>query len=201
MPNSIQKIIFPLLLTILCNKLHSQEIILNAENLQTIGLQGKVKTLKEISFTAKKMANGVVKSVKGWQYTFEYDSESFFDTLGNLVLENNLNLGKKEAVYSIQYDSLGRISVVNRQQFSHHFLYDSLNRINSSYKTDPRSKTLQTSYFTYDYNTENQLIRAEEFVENTSIGVETFLYNPSGKLISRELKKGNHIETHVYSYN
>ncbi len=197
----MKKIIFALLLSILCNKLYSQEIILNAENLQTIGLKGKVKTLKETSFTAKKTANGIIKSAKGWQYPFEYDSESFFDTLGNLVLENNLKQGKKEAVYSIQYDSLRRISVVNRQQFSHHFLYDSLNRISSSYKTDPRSKTLQTSHFTYHYNSKNQLFKAEEFIENTSTGVETFLYDASGNLISRELKKGSYIETYLYTYN
>lgn len=197
----MKKIIFALLLSILCSKLYSQEIILNAENLRTIGLKGKVKTMKETSFTAKKTTSGIIKSTKGWQYTFEYDSESFFDTLGNLVLENNLNLGKKEAVYSIQYDSLHRISAVNRQQLSHHFAYDSLNRISSSYKTDPRSKTLQTSYFTYDYNTKNQLIKAEEFNENTSISVESFLYDTLGNLVSRELKRGPHTETHRYTYN
>ncbi len=201
MPNSIKQIIFTVLLAMLCNKLHSQEIILNAENLQTIGLKGKVKTMKETSFTAKNTSNGIIKSIKGWQYPFEYDSESFFDTLGNLVLENNLNLGKKEVVYSIKYDSLHRISAVNRQQLAHHFMYDSLNRINSSYKTDPRSKTLQTSYFTYDYNDKNQLIKAEEFIENIPVSVETFLYDTFGNLVSRELKRGAYTETHRYTYN
>lgn len=197
----MKNLFFPSLLILLCSKIYSQEIILNAENLQSTGLHGKVKSMKEVSFNAKKTANGVIKSTKGWQYDFEYDSESFFDTLGNLTLENNLSLGKKEATYSIQYDNSGRISAVNRLLFSHHFLYDSLNRINSSYKTDPRSKSLQTSYFTYDYNDKNQLIKAEEFIENASVGVETFQYDTSGNLISRELKKGTSVETHLYTYN
>ncbi|WP_343604183.1 hypothetical protein [Fluviicola sp.] len=193
--------IFSLLLIFLCKQLNAQELILNAENLQSAGLRGKVKKVKETSFTASKTANGVVKSVKGWQYDFEYDSESFFDTLGNMTLENKLNLDKKEVTYSIKYDKPGRISVINRRGISYHFTYDSLNRISSSDKTDLRVKTAQPIHFSYSYNAENRLIRSEEFLGDASVSVETFQYNAAGKLIARELKHGTNKDTHLYTYN
>lgn len=197
----MKQFLFLLILLLFGNKLCSQELILNAENLQSAGLRGNVKKVKETSFNAIKTAGGIIKSTKGWQYDFEYDSESFFDTLGNLTLENKLTPEKKEITYSIKYDRPGRISVVNRTAFSYRFTYDSLNRISSSDKTNRLSKTAPIARFKYQYNAENRLIRAEEFIGDASVSVETFHYNAAGKLISRELKSGNHRETHLYTYN
>jgi hypothetical protein len=202
-------ILFTLLFS--CGKICSQESIIEAENLNTLGLSGKVKTLTEASYKAKKTTAGIVKSTKGWQYEFENDSESHFDTLGNLILENKIEAGKKEAVYSIKYDSLHRIVLVSRFYFTHTFVYDSLNKITSSQKKNRQpetgskasfaAKTETGRRFLYYYNDQNLLIKTESFDDQSEAAIETFQYGPSGKLILNEWTKGNYTETHQYTYN
>ena len=188
-----------------CQQLYSQESIIEAENLNTFGLYGRVKSLTEVSYHAKKTTAGIVKSTKGWQYEFENDSESFFDTLGNLVLENKILPGGKEVVYSIKYDSIKRIINVSRFLFTHHFVYDSLDRIITSRKEnhpiDKASKTEASTQFLYHYNAENLLSKIESFNDQSGVTSETFQYDPSGKLILGEWTKGDYIETHQYKYN
>ncbi|MDF3026733.1 MAG: hypothetical protein K0S23_1040 [Fluviicola sp.] len=185
-------------------QLYCQGSITETENLNTLGLSGKVKRLSETSYNAKKTTAGIVKSSKGWQYDFENDSESFFDTLGNLVLENKILPNRKETAYSIKYDSLNRIISVNRLVYTHRFVYDSLNRIVSSQKENNpignTSKTEAGTQFIYHYNAENFLSKIESF-DQSGVAIETFQYNQSGKVISSEWTKGNHIETHQYTYN
>jgi F0F1-type ATP synthase gamma subunit len=184
-----------------CGLIAAQESVLKEENLKTFELQGKVKLLREVSFQAKKTPTGIVKSTKGWQYDFEYDSEYLFDTLGNLLVEYSMSSPKKELVYSIQYDSLHRISVVNRLLTTHIFNYDSLNRVANSLLSGTDSKKHFTTHFIYYYDSINQLIKIESFGDHSTVTVETFQYNSSGKLILNHIQKGEHVETHSYTYN
>ncbi|WP_148235449.1 hypothetical protein [Fluviicola taffensis] len=205
----IHKLLLILLLGIPFNEVYSQQSIIEAENLNTLGLLGKVKTVQEISYNAKKGTTGITKSTKGWQYEFENDSESFFDTLGNLILENKVEASKKEAVYSIKYDSLNRIICVNRFLFTHHFNYDSLNRIASSQKENrpvgnnskSDSKTEATTNYIYYYDSLNLLIKTESFGDLSGVSIETFQYDTLKNLILSEFTKGDYTETHQYKYN
>jgi YD repeat-containing protein len=187
--------------------------ITEAENWKTLNLNGKVKMIKEVSFKGKKVNNLVTKSGPGWQYDFENDSESFFDTLGNLVLENNIQLPQKEITYSIKTNDQNQIISLNRPLFAHEFSYDSLNRIVSSWKsskqpkkpskeTTPPEKTTVRSYYTYFYDSTNLLVKTEIFDENSNkTGVETFQYNANKDLVLRRLVRGEYTETHQYEYN
>ncbi len=184
-----------------------------AENWHTLNLNGKVKTIKEVSFKGKKVTNVITKSGPGWQYDFENDSESFFDTLGNLVLENNIQLPQKEIVYSIKTNDQNQIISLNRPFFTHEFSYDSLNRIVSSWKSskpaktnskgsNPAEKAVVKSYYTYFYDSTNLLVKAEILDENSNqIGVETFQYNVKRDLVIHRLVQGEYTETHQYDYN
>lgn len=184
-----------------------------SENWNTLNLHGKVKSIKELSFKGKKVNNVVIKSGPGWQYDFENDSESFFDTLGNLVLENNIQLPQKEIAYSIQYDNQKRIISLSRPLFSHEFSYDSLNRIVSSWKSTKQSKTSSkgnpspektviTGHYSYFYDSTGLVVKAEIRDENANlIGVETFQYNAQKDLVLRRYTHGEYSETHQYDYN
>lgn len=197
----MKELVITLLFIISSNLLYSQESIIEAEDLNTLGLSGKVKVLRETSYNAKKTAAGIVKSTKGWQYDFENDSESFFDTLGNLTLENKIQASKKEVAYAIKHDSLSRIILVSRFYFTHTFTYDSLNRIVSSQKENRQAETETNTQFLYYYNDQNLLIKTESFGDQSEAAIETFQYSPSGKLILSEWTKGGHTETHQYKYN
>lgn len=187
--------------------------ITEAENWNTLNLHGKVKMIKEVSFKGKKVNNVITKSGPGWQYDFEYDSESFFDTLGNLVLENNIQLPQKELIYSIKYNDQNQIISLNRPLFTHEFSYDSLNRIVSSWKSSkqpktsskgnsPAEKAFVKSYYTYFYDSTNLLVQADILDENSNkVGVETFQYNPKRDLVIHRLTQGEYTETHQYDYN
>lgn len=186
--------------------------ITEAENWSTLNLHGKVKMIKELSFKGKKVNNVVTKSDPGWQYDFEHNSESFFDTLGNLVLENNIQLPQKEVVYSIKTNEQNQIISLNRPLFTHEFSYDSLNRIVSSWKSVKRTEkdskvVLQPeravkSHYTYFYDSTNLVVKAEIFDEHsTKTGVETFEYNAKKDLVLRKLTQGEYTETHQYYYN
>lgn len=193
------------LLFLLCfsgSNLLAQTDITHAENIQTLGLSGKVKRVVETSYHAKKGNAGLTKTSKGWQYDFETDSESIIDTLGNLVLEYQLLPSKKEITYSIQYDSLKRIVAVNRLQSTQQFVYDSLNRICSSTKENRNSRDLQPPVqFHYTYDSQGRLSKIETFGGANGVFIETYQYGPSGNLVYSELKAGDFIETHQYKYN
>ena len=199
------KMVFILLLLITGKGLlHAQNDIIRAENLGSLGLTGKVKSMLEVSYNAKKGNTGITKTTKGWQYDFENDSESFFDTLGNLVLEQKIHPAKKEVVYTIKYDSLNRIIEVNRAQFTQRFVYDSLNRVVSSQKENRNaevSKLQALTNYLYYYNAQGLLTKIEEFGEQAGVFIETFQYGPSRNLIYSELKAGEFTETHQYKYN
>ncbi len=201
----MSKIILPFLFfSMASNRIYSQTDIVLAENLNTLGLSGKVKSVREISYNAKKGNSGITKTTKGWQYEFENDSECFFDTLGNLVLEHKILPSKKEVIYSIKYDSLNRISEVNRLLFTHRFIYDSLNRVVSSQKENrdaANSKSQVITDYLYYYDSLNLLVKKEEFGEESGVFIETFQYDSSRNLIYSELKSGDFVETHLYKYN
>lgn len=79
-----------IILIFVCQQItFGQTNFIEYENSENLNLKGNVKTIKETSFTATKVNDQIVKSIKGWQYDWENDQEYYFDSIGNLVLKKN----------------------------------------------------------------------------------------------------------------
>lgn len=188
-----------------------QTNVMEYDNLKTLNLKGKVKTIKEISYRAAEVNSKVVKLLKGWKYNWQHDMLYSFDTLGNLVsLKEEINSNQIDN-YSIKLDSKNRIIEVNRLVRTNYYQYDSLNRIYSSiiiYK-DPETNSngnlnAANEYETkeyYYYDSKNRLSKKERFENKIKTFVETFQYDSHNNLILCQIKKGALIESHKYVYD
>ncbi|MBU3661244.1 MAG: hypothetical protein FGM14_15330 [Flavobacteriales bacterium] len=181
------------------------------ENLESLNLKGKVKTIKETSFKANKINSEVVKLGKGWQYDWQNDKEYFFDTLGNLISRKDLINSKKSEKYSIKLDNENRIIEIHRLSKSIYFEYDTLNRILSSKEIIKQPETTSngntkptsgvTTNYSYYYDSKNLLLKREAYKSNLKISVETFKYDNFNNLILWEIREDSYIETHKYEYD
>ena len=190
---------------------YGQTNIFEFENIVSLDLKGKVKTIKETSFKATKVNDEIVKSIKGWQYDSENDQEYYFDTLGNLVLKKDIINTITKDNYSIKLDSKKRIIEINRLYRSSYYVYDSLNNIISSKELNKQPEIISKgntkptagvfTNFKYYYDSKNLLVKKEEYKSNLKISIETFKYDNFNNLIECEIKKGTYIETHKYQYD
>lgn len=181
------------------------------ENLESLNLKEKVKTIKETSFKANKINSEVVKLGNGWQYDWQNDKEYFFDTLGNLISRKDLINSKKSEKYSIKLDNKNRIIEIHRLFKSIYFEYDTLNRILSSKEINKQPETISTgntkptsgvvTNFKYYYDSKNLLLKREAYKSNVKISVETFKYDNFNNLILWEIREDSYIETHKYEYD
>jgi hypothetical protein len=188
-----------------------QTNVIEYENLESLNLKGKVKTINEKSFKATKINSEIVKSGSGWQYDWQNDKEYFFDTIGNLISKNDLINSKSKDNYSIKLDNKNRIIEINRLYKTIYFEYDSLNRILSSKEINKQPETISNgntkptsgtvTNFKFYYDSKNLLLKKEEYKSNVKISVQTFKYDSFNNLILCEIKEDSYIETHKYQYD
>ncbi len=201
-----------IILIFVCQQItFGQTNIIEYENLENLNLKGNVKTIKETSFTATKVNDQIVKSIKGWQYDWENDQEYYFDSIGNLVLKKELIDSKTRNNYSIKFDNKKRIIEINRLYNSSFYVYDTLNNIISSKEVNKQPESISNgntkptsgdiTTFKYYYDSKNLLVKKEEFKSNLKISTEAFKYDNFNNLISCEIKQDSYIETHKYHYD
>ena len=173
---------------------------LSFDNLESWNLKGKVKKIHTTSFLAKKVNNKFVKTTKGWQYSWEFDEELYFNTFGFLELTKVIKNGTTSITYSIKWDEKNRIvSDIQNGNLEYYFTYDSLNNICSS-KEIIRDKQLESD-FRYYYNDKNTLVKKEKYLSNQLISTETFSYDSSNNLVKIEYIKGPYSEMEVFEYD
>jgi hypothetical protein len=169
------------------------------ENLQSHNLKGKVKLVKTCSFNANKLNDAIVKTTKGWQYTWEHDMELFFNTEGNLELKKALKNGTTSVSYAIKVDDKNRIVQINENDLTYNIKYDSLNRILAA-KEINHYRQIETD-FVFQYNTKNNLVNKEEYLSKQLISTETYTYDSLNNLIKIHYEKGPYIEIESFEYD
>lgn len=210
MNNSMTRLTINIVFILLQQVAFAQTNVMEYDNLKTLNLKGKVKTISEISYHAALVNSEVVKLNKGWNYDWQHDELYFFDTLGNLLSRKEVINSIPVENYSIKLDSNNRIIEVNRLVKTTNYEYDSLNRILSSIEKEkiPESsenENLHNFYFpknqNYYYNSNNLLVKKEELVLKKIFSTQTFEYDNFNNLIFRQINYSGMIESHKYEYD
>ena len=183
---------------------------LDIRNLNTLNLEGKVKSISETSYLGEKNNGKVVKVEKGWQYDWDYDEIYSFDTLGYLVRNDQIQEKESRTIYSLTLDKRNRVVQITDIERSYSYVYDTLGRIISSKEkmidtNFPSEKEPVTDQSTitvkYFYNAKNQLIKKERFEGTKKIAIETFTYDDSGNLTLAYLDRFALFEKYSYKYD
>ena len=207
----MNRLLFFLVMSLLSQLMFGQTNVIEYESRESMNLVGKVKTITETSFQATKINSEFVKLKKAWKYDWQNDQLYFFDTIGNLMSKKDLINSKASDNYSIKLDDKNRIIQINRLYKTTYFEYDSLSRIQSSIEINKQPESITNgnikptegiySHFLYFYDSNNLLLKKEEFNFHLKISVQTFTYDKFNNLILCELKEGSYIELHKYEYD
>jgi hypothetical protein len=174
--------------------------MLSFDNLESCNLKGKVKKIQTTSFLAEKVNNKFVKTTKGWQYSWEFDQEFYYNTLGFLELTKVIKNGTTSVTYSIKLDDKKRVVYdIQNENLEYYFTYDSLNNICSA-KEIVRDKQLESD-FRYYYNDKNSIIKKEEYQSDQLVSRETFSYDSSNNLVKIEYIEGTYSEMESFEYD
>lgn len=188
-----------------------QTNVMEYENLGTLNLKGSVKTIKETSFKGIKVNGEIVKSGRGWQYDWEKDDEYYFDTIGNLLIRNELVNSTTRKNYSIKLNNKKRITEINRLFESIYYEYDSLNNIIFSKEVNKQPDIISNGHtkptagvvteYKYYYGPKNMLVKKEGYESKMETSAETFKYDAFNNLIECEIKDSDYLEKHKYQYD
>lgn len=169
------------------------------ENLASYNLKGKIKKVSTCSFAAKKVNGEIIKSHKGWQDSWEFDEELFFDTTGLLKLKKVYKNQTPDIAYSIKYDKNNRIVLLKKYDHLHFFTYDARNNLIASKEINELGYKLNSN--TFQYNKKNQVIKEEEFDSDEKISIKLFYYDPRNRLAKIETFYEDESETETFTYD
>lgn len=135
------KIIF-FILSIFCNFqicLGQENPKAELSNLTTLNLKGKVKTITEKSFDAKKSGADYVKTDEGWQSSWQKNNTQKFDVDGNLIDKTYFENSKPIRSDSFKYEN-NKITEINALYAIRFFYYDESGKIESEKFIDKKPK-------------------------------------------------------------
>lgn len=150
----------------------------DAPNWNTEHLKGKVSVIEEKCFIGKEQ-NGTFTVVKpGWEHTWEDDSKSYFDSIGNLVKVDFYRSGSK---FRTEYYKYQNTKLIERFRLYHHsfYEYDALGRVKlERYKFISSKVTTPFTNFTYFYDPAGNLtVKKETDSLNALIGIDSIFYD------------------------
>lgn len=181
------------------------------KNLTTLNLKGKVKSISEKSFNAKKNGINYTKTVEGWQYGWQKNNEQKFDVNGNLIDQTYFENSKPIRNDFFKYEN-NKITEINTLYANRFFSYDEFGVIISEKFIDKKPKKITTGKETipikketlikYFYSENSKLIqKIESNLSGNQISVQNFKYDQNNNLIYRDLKYSGRKEWYDYYYN
>ncbi|MFC5682169.1 hypothetical protein ACYE2N_10250 [Flavobacterium sp. MAHUQ-51] len=181
------------------------------KNLTTLHLKGKVKSIAEKSFNAKKNGNNYVKTIEGWQSSWQKNNEQKFDINGNLINQTYFENSKpiRNDFYKYENKKITEINVLYANRF---FSYDEFGKITSEKFINKQPKKITTgkesiplkkeTFIKYFYSKNSKLIqKIESNLSGNQVSVENFKYDLNNNLIYRELKYSDRKEWYNYYFN
>ena len=169
------------------------------ENRASYHLKGKVKKVSTCSFSAKKVNGEIIKSQKGWQDSWDFDEELFFDKNGLLKLKKVYKNQTPDIAYSINCDENNRIVLLKKYDHLQFFTYDARNNLIASKEINALGYKLNSN--TFQYNKKKQLIKEEEFDSDEKISIKLFSYDPRNRLAKIETFYEGDRETETFTYD
>lgn len=157
---------------------------LDAPNWKTENLKGRVRIIEEKSFVGKEQ-NGTYVVVKpGWESTWEKDSKTYFDSVGNLVKVDFYQLGK---VLRTEYFTYQNSKLIERFRLYHHSFYDydsygKIIRERYRFISDKKKPTLSLIEYVYDA-AGNLIVKNESDSLKNVLGIDSIFYNQQNKPI------------------
>lgn len=181
------------------------------KNLTTLNLKGKVKTITEKSFNAKKDGINYIKTVEGWRSNWQNNNVQKFDGNGNLIDKTYFKNSKPIRNEYFKYENK-KITESNTLYANRFFSYDKFGKIKSEKFIDKKPKKIATekenipvkkeTHIEYFYSKNSKLVqKIESSLSGNQISVENFKYDQNNNLIYKELKYSNRKEWHDYYYN
>jgi len=184
----------------------------DAPNWSSENLKGEVKFIEEKSFNGIEQNGEYVAKSPGWQYTWERDTKSFYDSLGNLIKVDFYSSGKIERSEIFKYENLKLIESI---RLFHHriFEYDDLGRIKIEYYKNQQPETIKSGnespvnkstfskieYF-YD-NSGNLILKKETEPSNSSQSIDSIFYDAQNRPIKILSYYNDIIDFQVLNYD
>ena len=207
------KIIF-FILSIFCNFqicLGQENPKAELSNLTTLNLKGKVKTITEKSFDAKKSGADYVKTDEGWQSSWQKNNTQKFDVDGNLIDKTYFENSKPIRSDSFKYEN-NKITAINTLYAIRFFYYDESGKIESEKLIDKKPKKIATgkentpikkeTLIKYFYSKNRELTqKVESDLSGNQISIQNYKYNQNKNLIYNDLKYSGGKEWYDYYYN
>ncbi|REG90243.1 hypothetical protein [Flavobacterium aquicola] len=181
------------------------------KNLATLNLKGKVKTIIEKSFNAKKNGVNYIKTFEGWQSSWQKNNEQKFDVNGNLIDKTYFENSKPIRNDFFKYEN-NKITETNTLYANRFFTYDEFGKIKSEKFIDKKPKKITTgkenipikkeTHIEYFYSENSKLIqKIESNLSGNQVSVQNFKYDQNNNLIYQELKYSSRKEWYDYHYN
>ncbi len=181
------------------------------KNLTTLNLKGNVKTITEKSFNAKKNGINYIKTVEGWQSSWQKNNEQKFDVNGNLIDKTYFENSKPIRNDFFKYEN-NKIIETNILYANRFFSYNEFGKIKAEKFIDKKPKKTTTekenipikkeTYIEYFYSENSKLIqKIESSLSGNQISVENFKYDQNNNLIYKDLKYSGRKEWYDYYYN
>jgi len=171
------------------------------DDLSTLALKGAVRSVKETSFKAQITGSDTVRIGKGWEYSWETDTESLFDTLGHLIEKKELigDSWSPTGYFIYEGDKLMETDFFGKHAT---FLYDKLGQVSSiRLITEKLQEAPLTTNFTCFYADRQLVKRVETDKAGIIKGTELFTYDAQKRLTVYQLKYEDIIETTSYVYS
>lgn len=181
------------------------------KNLTTLNLKGNVKSITEKSFNAKKNGINYIKTVEGWQSSWQKNNEQKFDMNGNLIDKTYFENSKLIRTEFFKYEN-NKITETNTLYANRFFSYDEFGKIKFEKFIDKKTKKITTgkenipikkeTNIEYFYSENSKLVqKIESSLSGNQISVENFKYDQNNHLIYKDLKYSGRKEWYDYYYN
>lgn len=184
----------------------------DAPNWITKNLHGEIKIIEEKSFIGVEQNEDFVAKSPGWKNSWERDTKSIFDSLGNLIKVDFYNSGRIECSEVYKYQNLRLIESI---RLFHHriFEYDDLGRIKIEYFKRPQPETIKSgnehpvnkstfSKIEYFYDISGKLTKKiETEPSNSAQQIDSFFYDSQNRPIQILSYLDDLIEVQLLGYD
>jgi hypothetical protein len=195
-------------------------------DLKELNLNGKVKSVREISYKAIYNLGEIIKGERQREQKFDWDKYILFDTVGNKIEKYfYYSSGSLYIKYTFEYNNKGILTGISK------FNSDSTLNRSSVYKYDDNENLIEINRYKpdksldkksiYKYDDNRNLIEENEYKSDGSLDVrKTYKYDSNGDLIKSEAyhskeflsklnkksiykydNNGNKIEENTYNFN
>lgn len=176
-------------------------------------LTGNVESISEVSYLAVLSKNQYVKKTQEWEYNWQYNSTSLFDSLGNTLSQTYYHADSSVSHVDKYTYNNGKIQTVETKILSFTYQYNENGKLLSVTKVDrspTQSSVLEASstlkeivtITEYSYNNEGLLGGSRDFNENDETQqYSVFFYSDDGKLIQEDKRSQYYKEKCEYTYD